>query len=74
MSIIKNVTLQKIVAHDFRYDPRTFNTTSKWVTYNKNMENNNKDRNSNRVTLKISEPVTFFQRIYSMKLSADQNV
>ena len=22
MSIIKNVTLQKIVAHDFRYDPR----------------------------------------------------
>ena len=23
MSIIKNVTLQKIVAHDFRYDPRT---------------------------------------------------
>ena len=24
MSIIKHVTLQKIVAHDFRYDPRTF--------------------------------------------------
>ena len=23
MSIIKQVTLQKIVAHDFRYDPRT---------------------------------------------------
>ena len=23
MSIIKHVTLQKIVAHDFRYDPRT---------------------------------------------------
>ena len=23
MSIIKYVTLQKIVAHDFRYDPRT---------------------------------------------------
>ena len=22
LSIIKNVTLQKIVAHDFRYDPR----------------------------------------------------
>ena len=22
MSIIKHVTLQKIVAHDFRYDPR----------------------------------------------------
>ena len=25
MSIIKNVTLQKNVAHDFRYDPRTKN-------------------------------------------------
>ena len=25
MSIIKHVTLQKIVAHDFRYDSRTFN-------------------------------------------------
>ena len=24
MSIIKQVTLQKIVAHDFRYDRRTF--------------------------------------------------
>ena len=24
MSIIKNVTLQKIVAHDFRYDPRMY--------------------------------------------------
>ena len=24
MSIIKYVALQKIVAHDFRYDPRTF--------------------------------------------------
>ena len=24
MSIIKHVTLQKIVAHDFRYDPRNF--------------------------------------------------
>ena len=24
MSIIKHVTLQKIVAHDFRYDPRTY--------------------------------------------------
>ena len=26
MSIIKHATLQKIVAHDFRYDPRTFYT------------------------------------------------
>ena len=25
MSIIKHVTLQKIVAHDFRYVPRTYN-------------------------------------------------
>ena len=25
MSIIKHVTLQKIVAHDFRYDPRNIN-------------------------------------------------
>ena len=24
MSIIKHVTLQKIVAHDFRYDPRVY--------------------------------------------------
>ena len=24
LSIITHVTLQKIVAHDFRYDPRTF--------------------------------------------------
>ena len=24
LSIIKHVTLQKIVAHDFRYDPRTY--------------------------------------------------
>ena len=24
MSLIKHVTLQKIVAHDFRYDPRKF--------------------------------------------------
>ena len=31
MSIIKHVTLQKIVAHDFRYDPR--NWTSYQVTY-----------------------------------------
>ena len=31
MSIIKNVTLQKIVAHDFRYDPRTtFRTRRKF--------------------------------------------
>ena len=27
MSIIKHVTLQKIVAHDFRYDPRRSHTT-----------------------------------------------
>ena len=26
MSIIKHVTLQKIVAHDFRYDPRNYET------------------------------------------------
>ena len=26
MSIIEHVTLQKIVAHDFRYDPRISNT------------------------------------------------
>ena len=26
MSIIKHVTLQKIVAHDFRYDPRIKNS------------------------------------------------
>ena len=26
MSIIKHVTLQKIVAHDFRYDPRRYFT------------------------------------------------
>ena len=26
MSIIKHVTLQKIVAHDFRYDPRSIQT------------------------------------------------
>ena len=26
MSIIKHVTLEKIVAHDFRYDPRSFGT------------------------------------------------
>ena len=25
LSIIKHVTLQKIVAHDFRYDPRNVN-------------------------------------------------
>ena len=24
MSIIKHVTLQKIIAHDFRYDPRIY--------------------------------------------------
>ena len=29
MSIIKHVTLQKIVAHDFRYDPRTLT----WSTF-----------------------------------------
>ena len=29
MSIIKHVTLQKIVAHDFRYDPRRFTTFCK---------------------------------------------
>ena len=28
MSIIKHVTLQKIVAHDFRYDPRSTTTTT----------------------------------------------
>ena len=28
MSIIKHVTLQKIVAHDFRYDPRTKPTSN----------------------------------------------
>ena len=27
MSIIKHVTLQKIVAHDFRYDPRIYTGT-----------------------------------------------
>jgi len=27
LSIIKHVTLQKIVAHDFRYDPRINNTS-----------------------------------------------
>ena len=27
MSIIKHVTLQKIVAHDFRYDPRIYSCT-----------------------------------------------
>ena len=27
MSIIKHVTLQKIVAHDFRYDPLTYTST-----------------------------------------------
>ena len=27
MSIIKHVTLQKIVAHDFRYDPRIYQST-----------------------------------------------
>ena len=26
LSIIKHVTLQKIVAHDFRYDPRNYHT------------------------------------------------
>ena len=32
MSIIKHVTLQKIVAYDFRYDPRTLHTkeTLEW--------------------------------------------
>ena len=29
MSIIKHVTLQKIVAHDFRYDPRMFGKLTK---------------------------------------------
>ena len=29
MSIIKHVTLQKIVAHDFRYDPRTITRQSR---------------------------------------------
>ena len=28
MSIIKDVTLQKIVAHDFRYDPRILCSTT----------------------------------------------
>ena len=28
MSIIKHVTLQKIVAHDFRYDPRNLHAAS----------------------------------------------
>ena len=31
MSIIKHVTLQKIVAHDFRYDPRIINNTCLFV-------------------------------------------
>ena len=30
MSIIKHVTLQKIVAHDFRYDPRKNISRSQW--------------------------------------------
>ena len=29
MSIMKHVTLQKIVAHDFRYDPRSYRNFSK---------------------------------------------
>ena len=29
MSITKHVTLQKIVAHDFRYDPRTYSRNVK---------------------------------------------
>ena len=32
MSIIKNVTLQKIVAHDFRYDPRIITDVQKKFT------------------------------------------
>ena len=32
MSIIKHVTLQKIVAHDFRYDPRTSCIRRLWYT------------------------------------------
>jgi hypothetical protein len=35
LSIIKHVTLQKIVAHDFRYDPRTIGNAIKFKTYNK---------------------------------------
>ena len=31
MSIIKHVTLQKIVAHDFRYDPRSTVMSSGWT-------------------------------------------
>ena len=31
MSIIKHVTLQKIVAHDFRYDPRVFVGCRNWI-------------------------------------------
>ena len=32
MSIIKQVTLQKTVAHDFRYDPRICNYTAHVTT------------------------------------------
>ena len=32
MSIIKHVTLQKIVAHNFRYDPRNLLLSSKFVS------------------------------------------
>ena len=36
MSIIKHVTLQKNVAHDFRYDPR--NMKGGFVTFNENIK------------------------------------
>ena len=35
MSIIKEVTLQKIVAHDFRYDTRILSCVFKTVTVTK---------------------------------------
>jgi hypothetical protein len=31
LSIIKHVTLQKIVAHDFQYDPRINNWMCTWL-------------------------------------------
>ena len=33
MSVIKHVTLQTIVAHDFRYDPRTIRRGVDWKTF-----------------------------------------
>ena len=33
MSIIKHVTLQEIVAHDFPYDPRTSVTYTNLITF-----------------------------------------